>query len=66
MADVEALRDQLVSIAEDLTELAINALREAVEAEEDKRPHLEKQLTRARSAVEKAASILDGLARATD
>jgi len=64
MADVEELRDRLTSIADDLTELAINALRDAVEAGEDKRPDLEKQLTRARGAVEKAATILDAVTRA--
>ena len=59
MADIEELRDRLEAIADELAELAIGELRDAVEAGADKRPERERQLTRARTAVAKAISILD-------
>jgi hypothetical protein len=66
MADIEDLRARLETIAEELGDLAVAALREAVEAGEDKRPELERRLTRARNAVEKAAHLLDDRARSAD
>jgi hypothetical protein len=66
VADIEDLRARLETIAEELGELAVAVLREAVEAGEDKRPELERRLTRARNAVEKAAHLLDDRARSAD
>ena len=58
MAEVDDIRARLEGIAEELTELAVEVLREAVERGADKRPELEKRITRARSSVEKAAHLL--------
>jgi hypothetical protein len=60
MGDIDDIKARLESIAEELTDLAIASLREAVEAGAEKRPELERRLSRARTAVEKAAHLLDG------
>lgn len=57
--DVHEIRVQLENITEQLADLAMAVLRDAVEAGADKRPAAEKTLTRARRAVEKAVHILD-------
>ncbi len=59
MADLDDIRARLASIAEELGDAALTVLRDAVEAGADKRPELERRLTRARSAVEKAVHLLD-------
>ena len=56
--DTEGIRERLEVIAEELADLAIEALRAAVEGGEEKRPAAEKRLTQARRAVEKAAGLL--------
>ena len=58
MADVDGIRERLEAIAEELADLAMEALRAAVEAGEEKRPADERRLTQARRAVEKAAGLL--------
>jgi predicted transcriptional regulator len=58
MADLEDIRARLEGIAEELSDMALDVLREAVDQGADKRPDLEKRLTRARSSVEKAARLL--------
>jgi len=58
MADLADIRSRLEGIAEELADLALDVLREAVDQGADKRPDLEKRLTRARSSVEKAARLL--------
>jgi hypothetical protein len=58
MADLDDIRSRLEAIAEELADLAIGVLREAVEQGADKRPDLEKRITRARTSVEKAAHLL--------
>jgi len=58
VADVDDIRARLESIAEELGDAALGVLRDAVEAGADKRPELERRLTRARSAVEKAVHLL--------
>ncbi|MGI8662654.1 MAG: hypothetical protein ACR2LQ_05510 [Acidimicrobiales bacterium] len=58
MADLDDIRTRLEGIAEELTEHAIELLREAVEAGADKRPEMEKRVTRARAGIEKAARLL--------
>ena len=55
---VEHLREQLEQIAEQLDDLAMTVLRDAVEEGATSRPEEEKKLTRARRSVEKAISIL--------
>ena len=55
----EHIRTQLEHIAEQLDDLAMTILRDAVEEGATTRPKEEKKLTRARRSVEKAISILD-------
>jgi hypothetical protein len=59
MTDVDDIRARLEGIAEELTDLAIDVLREAVESGAQSRPELERRITRARAAVEKAAGLLE-------
>lgn len=56
IADIQL---RLESIAEELADVSIDLLREAVEAGETKRPELDKRLSQARRAVEKAARSLE-------
>lgn len=56
---VSDIREQLESLGEQLTELAVDVLRQAVDDGATSRPPLEKKLTQARRAVEKAARVLD-------
>jgi phosphate uptake regulator len=56
--DTDDIRERLEAIAEELADLALDALRAALEAGADKRPDEEKRLTQARRAVEKAAGLL--------
>ena len=55
--DVDHLRERLEGIAEELADLAIDRLRAAVEGDQNAAAE-ERRLTRARRAVEKAASLL--------
>jgi len=70
VADLEDVAGRLESIAEDLADAALDRLRrnaDAVRAGGDPDPVLtaeEKRITRARRAVEKAASLLGGGAAA--
>ena len=52
------IRGRLEGIAEELADLAIQRLRESIDAGGTELPVDERRLTRARRAVEKAASIL--------
>ena len=54
----DELAERLDAIAEELGDLALGALREAVDRGEDRRPPDERRLTQARRAVEKAAHLL--------
>lgn len=56
IADIQA---RLASITEELTDVSVDLLRSAVEAGETKRPLLDKKLSQARRAVEKAARLLE-------
>ena len=58
MSDFGSLADRLESIVEDLDEMAFDRLREAVSEGATVRPQSDKELTKARRAVEKAAHIL--------
>jgi hypothetical protein len=59
-AELEEIRTELAGLGERLASLGIDALREAIAAGETKRPDLERRITRARHAIERAASILGG------
>lgn len=56
--EFDDIRSRLESIAEELADLALARLRESIDAGGHELPVDEKRLTRARRAVEKAASIL--------
>lgn len=56
--DVEAVRERLEGIAEELADLALARLRAAVDRDEPDAAAEERRLTRARRAVEKAVAIL--------
>jgi hypothetical protein len=56
--EFQELRARLEAIAEELGDLAIERLRESVDAGGSELPVDERRLTRARRAVEKAISIL--------
>ena len=58
---LDAISDQLRAISDDLADIAIEALREAIDDKEfsGKRPEVERRVTRARRAVDKAAGILN-------
>jgi hypothetical protein len=58
VSGIESLADRLESIVADLDEIAFDRLREAVADGATERPKLDKELTKARRAVEKAAHIL--------
>ncbi len=56
--EFDDIRQRLEAISEELADLAIQRLRESIDAGGHELPIDEKRLTRARRAVEKAASIL--------
>ncbi len=56
--EFDDIRRRLESIAEELADLAIVRLRESIDAGGHELPVDERRLTRARRAVEKAASVL--------
>ena len=58
MADLEEIRSRLEAVIEDLADLAIEHLREAVASGGDASD--ERRITRARRAVERAVAILGG------
>jgi hypothetical protein len=57
-AELDEIRARLDAIAEELADLALASLRASVDAGGTERPAHERRLTRARRAVEKAATIL--------
>ncbi len=56
--EFDDIRTRLEAISEELSDLAIERLRESIDAGGSELPVDEKRLTRARRAVEKAAHIL--------
>ena len=56
--ELEAIADRLTTIGEDLDQLAFDRLRVASEDGATERPSGDKELVRARRAVEKAVTIL--------
>ena len=61
MASIEEIVSTLHSVSDDLAEKALDDLKEAHRVGETKRPELERQLTQARRAVEKAIGVLSRL-----
>jgi len=57
-ADLDAIRGRLEAIAEELADLAMETLRDAIESGEQARPPEERRLTQARRSVERAAALL--------
>jgi predicted PP-loop superfamily ATPase len=58
---LEDIRSRLEHISEELGDIGMEALREALDAEvATTRPEIEKRLSRARRAVDKAAAIISG------
>lgn len=56
--ELDAIADRLEAIDEELSDLAMSALREAIEDGDTGRPEVERRITRARRSVEKAARLL--------
>lgn len=56
--EFQEIRGRLLGISEELADLAIERLRESIDAGGRELPVDERRLTRARRAVEKAAAIL--------
>jgi hypothetical protein len=56
--EFQDIRQRLAAIAEELADLAMERLRESIDAGGTELPVDERRLTRARRAVEKAATIL--------
>lgn len=56
--EFDEIRGRLEAIAEELADLAIQRLKESIDAGGNELPVDERRLTRARRAVEKAAAIL--------
>jgi len=52
------LADRLSSLSEEIADLAIDSIRQALRSGQGGRPAVEKQLTQARRAVEKAVHVL--------
>ncbi len=59
MERVQDVRSRLDAISEELTDLAMDVLRQAIDEGAEGRPPLEKALSQARRAVDKAARLLD-------
>lgn len=58
MSDIERLAERLEQIVADLDEVAFDRLREAAADGATERPASDKELAKARRAVEKAAHVL--------
>lgn len=58
MSTIDELTTQLQRISEELADKSLDALKQAHRAGESKRPELERTLTQARRAVEKAVNLL--------
>lgn len=56
--DFDEIRNRLEGIAEELTDLAIDRLRDSIDAGGTELPVDERRLTRARRAIEKAIHLL--------
>ena len=61
MSDISGLADRLESIVEELDEIAFDRLRLAAAEGQRTRPGDDRELTKARRAVEKAVAVLRGI-----
>jgi len=61
VASLEEIVSNLQSVSEDLADKALDALKEAHREGQAKRPELERQITQARRAIEKAIGVLSRL-----
>ena len=61
MSDIGGLADRLESIVEELDEIAFDRLRLAAADGQRSRPDEDRELTKARRAVEKAVAVLRGI-----
>jgi hypothetical protein len=61
VSDLQAIADRLDAIVEELDEIAFDRLREAAAEGERARPDADRELTKARRAVEKASAVLRAL-----
>lgn len=59
-AALDEIADELAAIADRLRDMAFEALRDAVQAGDSKRPDLERRLTRARHGLERVIGVLRG------
>jgi hypothetical protein len=62
----EELAERLDAIAEELSDLALDVLRQAVDRGDAARPAEEKRISQARRSVEKAAHLLRASDRSSD
>jgi hypothetical protein len=58
VSDLDGIADRLDAIVEELDEIAFDRLREAAAAGTADRPASDREITKARRAVEKAAAVL--------
>lgn len=58
MSQAEAFADRLEAIAADIDDWSFDVLREAVADGEQRRPDLDRELAKARRAIEKAVVVL--------
>jgi hypothetical protein len=65
VAELDELAGRLDRLAEELSDAALDALRQSLDAGEA-RSELERRLTRARRSVERAAAIVRGATRGTE
>jgi hypothetical protein len=61
VSDLNSVADRLAAIVEELDEIAFDRLREAAGEGQRARPEDDRELTKARRAVEKAVAVLRGL-----
>jgi len=61
VSDIRGLADRLESIVEELDEIAFDRLRLAAAEGQRTRPDDDRELTKARRAVEKAVAVLRGI-----
>jgi ElaB/YqjD/DUF883 family membrane-anchored ribosome-binding protein len=58
MEQIDAISNELEAISERLNDAAMSALSEAIEGGETARPEIEKRISQARRAVDKAVHLL--------
>lgn len=61
MEQIDSIADRLTLIAEELNDLAMHLLSEAISEGRNSRPELEKRVSQARRTVEKAAHQLQSI-----